>query len=371
MRVALVHDHLIQHGGAERVLSALQAIWPHAPTYTLYFDAKGMAADFGHKDIRTSFLQRMPFGKRLFRYSLPLMASATESYDLSEFDVVISSASAFAKGIITHPHTIHICYCHTPTRYLWSDTASYVSELRIPKIVKWALPPILSQLRLWDKAAAERVDLFLANSETVKARIKKYYGKDSTVMHPPVDVERFAISENPKKYYLAGGRLVSYKRFDLVVDVFTKLGIPLKIFGSGPVEGDLRQRAGANVEFLGRVSDEERARLYADAVAFINPQEEDFGITVVESMAAGRPVIAYKKGGAVETVLEGVTGAFFTEQTAEALEECIKNFQADKFEPKAIRAHAEKFSTERFRKELLAFVEKAYEDRHRRPGAHE
>ncbi|MFA5945619.1 MAG: glycosyltransferase [Patescibacteria group bacterium] len=371
MRVALVHDHLIQHGGAERVLSALQAIWPYAPTYTLYYDAESMRTDFGHKDIRPSFLQKMPFGKRLFRYSLPLMPSATESYDLSEFDVVISSASAFAKGVITHPHTVHICYCHTPTRYLWSDTASYVSELRVPKIVKWVLPSILSHLRLWDRAAAERVDYFLANSDTVKARIKKYYGKDSVVMHPPVDVERFQISASPKKYYLAGGRLVSYKRFDLVVDAFTKLGLPLKIFGTGPVEEDLKKRAGANVQFLGRVSDEERARLYADAVAFVNPQEEDFGMTVVESMATGRPVIAYKKGGALETVVEEVTGAFFTEQTTDALIESIKNFHADAYDPQIIRAHAEKFSTERFRKELLAFVEQAYENRNRRPGAHE
>jgi glycosyltransferase involved in cell wall biosynthesis len=368
MRVALVHDHLIQHGGAERVLSALQAIFPEAPTYTLFFDRDAMKADFGHKDIRTSFLQHVPGGKRFFRYLLPLMPSATESYDLSGFDVVISSASAFAKGIVTSTDTVHISYCHTPTRYLWSDAQSYVEELRAPKIVKWALPPVISLLRLWDKAAADRTDLFIANSKTVQNRIKKYYRRESEVIHPPVDTARFFISNNPKTYYLAGGRLVSYKRFDLVVEAFTKLGLPLKVFGSGPAEESLRKLAGPNIEFLGRVSDDERARLFADAIAFINPQEEDFGLTVVEAMAAGRPVIAFKRGGATETVVDGVTGAFFADQTVEALAEAVKNFDAGKFEPTKIRLHAETFSTERFRKELLAFVEtayrKAYEDRH-------
>ncbi len=368
MRVALVHDHLIQHGGAERVLSALQAIFPEAPTYTLYYDKEAMKADFGHKDIRPSFLQHVPMGKRFFRYLLPLMPSATESYDLSEFDVVISSASAFAKGIVTPTDCVHISYCHTPTRYLWSDAQSYVEELRAPKIVKWVLPPVLSLLRLWDKAAADRTDLFIANSKTVQNRIKKYYRRESEVIHPPVDVAKFNISINPKTYFLAGGRLVSYKRFDLVVEAFTKLGLPLKVFGSGPAEETLRQMAGPTVEFLGRVSDDERARLFADAIAFINPQEEDFGLTVVEAMAAGRPVIAYKKGGATETVVEGVTGTFIVEQTVDALVETINNFDANKFEPAKIRAHAETFSTERFRKQLLAFVEnahrKSYEDRH-------
>ncbi len=368
MRVALIHDHLIQHGGAERVLSALQAIFPEAPTYTLYYDKEAMKADFGHKDIRTSFLQRIPGGKRFFRYLLPLMTVATESYDLSKFDVIISSASAFAKGVVTPTDAIHISYCHTPTRYLWSDAQSYVEELRAPKIVKWALPPVISLLRLWDKAAADRTDLFIANSITVQNRIKKYYRRESEVIHPPVDTARFFLSNNPKTYFLAGGRLVSYKRFDLVVEAFTKLGLPLKVFGSGPAEESLRKIAGPNVEFLGRVSDDERARLFADAIAFINPQEEDFGLTVVEAMASGRPVIAFKRGGATETVVEGLSGTFFTEQTVEALTETIKNFDHQKFAPANVRAHAETFSTERFRRELLAFVENAhrklYENRH-------
>jgi glycosyltransferase involved in cell wall biosynthesis len=343
-------------------LSALQAIFPDAPTYTLFYDAEAMKADFGHKNIRTSFLQHVPFGKRFFRYLLPLMTVATESYDLSDYDVIISSASAFAKGVVTPTDAVHISYCHTPTRYLWSDAQSYVDELRAPKIVKWALPPILSLLRLWDKAAADRTDLFIANSKTVQNRIQKYYRRESNVIHPPVDVERFFISPNPKTYFLAGGRLVAYKRFDLVVQAFTELGLPLKIFGAGPAEEALKKMAGPNIEFLGRVSDDERSRLFADAIAFINPQEEDFGLTVVEAMAAGRPVIAYKKGGATETVVEGVTGTFFTEQTSEALKKTVKAFDEKTFDPARIRAHAETFSTERFRKELLAFVEDAWKN---------
>lgn len=362
MRVALVHDHLIQQGGAERVLEALQAMWPEAPTFTLFYDKEALKADFGHRDIRPSFLQRLPFAKSKFRWLLPLMPYATESYDLSDYDVVISSTSAFAKGVITRPETLHICYCHTPTRYLWSDTSSYVEELNAHGLVKKVLPFVLSKLRLWDRAAADRTDFFIANSKTVKQRINKYYRRDSQIIYPPVDVNKFAISNEEKKYYLAGGRLVSYKRFDLIVDAFTKLGKPLKIFGTGPAEEELKRQAGSSVEFLGRVSDSERARLFSGAIAFIHPQEEDFGITSVESMATGRPVIAFNKGGAKETVIEGVTGAFFREQTPDGIIKAVEALHPEQFNPQTIRAHAEKFSTERFRQELHAFVQKTWAD---------
>lgn len=361
MRVALVHDHLIQEGGAERVLEALQAMWPEAPTYTLYFDREALQKTFGHKDIRTSFIQRIPFAKRLFRFFLPLMPFATEQYDLSSFDVVISSTSAFAKGIITSPDAVHICYCHTPTRYLWSDTASYVEELKANKFIKNVLPFILSRLRIWDKAAADRTDLFVANSKTVKQRIDKYYRRDSTVIYPPVDIDAFAISPKEKTYFLAGGRLVSYKRFDLIIDAFNKTGKPLKIFGTGPAEAELKKRAGKNIEFLGRVSDTMRAELFSNAIAFIHPQEEDFGLTAVESMAAGRPVIAYAKGGALETVIDGKTGTLFYEQTADALAKTLEAFDEKRFDSNALRAHAETFSTRHFRENIHAFVKNAWE----------
>ncbi len=369
MRVALVHDHLIQQGGAERVLQAFQAMWPDAPTYTLYYDEEALKGDFGHKEIRTSFLQKIPFAKRMFRFYLPLMPMATEHYDLSKFDLVISSASGFAKGVITGPDTVHICYCHTPTRYLWSDAASYLEELHAPWFIKTILPLFLSRLRIWDRLATDRIDHFIANSKTVQDRIKKYYRRESTVIHPPVDVNQFSITPGEKKYYLIGGRLVKYKRFDLVVEAFTKLGLPLKIFGTGPAERELRAMAGPTIEFLGRVSDSERAHLFSNAIAFLHPHEEDFGLTAVESMAAGRPVIAYKKGGATETVIEGETGVFFTDQTAEGLMETVKNFKPETFIPERLRAHAEKFSTERFRREIQDFVNRSlanrgYADRH-------
>ena len=365
MRVALVHDHLTQNGGAERVLEAMQAIWPSAPTFTLLYDKKKMAGSFGHKDIRPSFLQEMPLALSKPRWYLPLMPTATEGYDLSDFDVIVSSSSAFSKGVIAPSNAIHVCYCHTPTRYLWSDTHSYLKELKVPKLIKKILPPVLSRLRQWDKLAADRVTNFVANSETVSGRIKQYYHRESDVIHPPVDIDQFTISQRPKDYFLIGGRLVSYKRYDLVVDAFNKLGLPLKIFGTGPKEAELKAKAMDNIEFLGRVSDEERARLFAGAKAFLHPQEEDFGITPVESMAAGRPVIAYGRGGATETVIDGVTGILFDVQNWQEIADTVLHFDEKKFDPEVIRKHAEQFSLKVFTEELSSYVNQKWED-HRR-----
>lgn len=359
MKVALIHDHLIQNGGAENVLRSMQSIWPDAPTFTLFYDPKKLP-DFKDKDIRTSFLQKMPLALKKYQWYITLMPTATEHYDLSEFDVVVSSSSAFSKGVITRHDAIHLCYCHTPTRYLWSDTHSYVEELRIPKIVKAILPPVLSRLRLWDKSAADRVDTFIANSETVRHRIKKYYGKESGVIHPPVDVADFSLSNKPKKFFLVGGRIVAYKRFDLIVEAFNKTNLPLKVFGSGPLEKELRKHAKSNIEFLGRVSDEKRAELFSNCIAFLHPQEEDFGITPIEAMASGRPVIAYRKGGATETVIEGVTGEFFDEQSWEELADHLIRFDESRFDPKEIRKHAEQFSKAIFEKRLKDFVEEQW-----------
>ena len=361
MRVALVHDHLTQLGGAERVLEVLQSLWPLAPTFTLLYDEKTMNKTFGHKDIRTSFLQKIPGAIKRMRWLLPLMPVATEHYPLNSYDVVISSASSFAKGVITSSDAIHICYCHTPTRYLWSDAASYVHELHAPGFVKILLPILQSILRSWDKVAADRVDLFVANSETVRQRIQKYYGKDSIVIHPPVSTEEFSISTAPKTAFLIGGRLVSYKRYDLVIEAFNRIGLPLIVFGSGPEETKLRAMAKSNISFVGRITDDERARLYANALAFIHPQEEDFGITAVESMAAGRPVIAFKKGGATETVIDGITGLFFEEQSWETLADTILHFDEKKFNPNTIKTRAEQFSLSRFRKEMHDVVTKTWE----------
>ncbi len=366
MKVALVHDHLTQAGGAERVLEAMQSIWPEAPTFTLLFDKKIMGSVFGHRDIRPSFLQTIPIFNKKTRWLLPLMSTATESHDLSGFDMIVSSSSAFSKGVIAPADALHICYCHTPTRYLWSDTHEYIRELKLPGFLKKLLPPLLSQMRLWDYQAANRVDYFIANSETVRRRIKKYYQKDSDVIYPPVDIDRFSISEAPKNYFLIGGRLVSYKRYDLVVDAFNKTGQPLKIFGTGPQEKELRRRAMKNIEFLGPVSDEERGRLFQDAIAFIHPHEEDFGITPVESMAAGRPVIAYRKGGALESVIDGKTGIFFDEQSPEELADTILRFDPTIFNPQELRKHAEQFSLSVFHKKLSDYVEEKWQEHKRK-----
>ncbi|MEK7620439.1 MAG: glycosyltransferase, partial [Patescibacteria group bacterium] len=341
----------------------LHGLWPDAPLYTLLFDPKSLPA-FAGRDIRTSFLERLPFGRRKYQWYLPLMPTATEHYDLSDYDVVLSSTSAFAKGVLTRENTLHICYCHTPTRYLWSDTHSYIEELRVPRIVKMMLPPLLSRLRMWDRQAADRVDVFIANSQTVRRRIQKYYGRDAAVIHPPVDTHRFSISPEPKTYFLTGGRLVAYKRYDLVIEAANRTGIPLKIFGSGPVEEALRRMAKPHIEFLGRVSDEEQAKLYAGARAFIHPQEEDFGITPVESMASGVPVIAWRRGGATETVVEGLSGAFFDEQIWEELADLMIRWNDQDWNPSTIKTYAEKFSRGRFEKELIDFVNEQYARTH-------
>lgn len=363
MKLALVHDHLVQEGGAERVLQVLQEIWPEAPTFTLLYDPARVGASFGGRDIRTSFLQTWPLALKKYKWFMPFMPAATEHYDLSDYDVVVSSSSAFAKGVITRPGTLHVCYCHTPTRYLWSDTHSYVRELSLPRPIKKLMPIMLARIRQWDRLAADRVDAFVANSETVAGRIGHYYRRPSEVIHPPVETARFSAAAKTGDYYLAGGRLVAYKKFDVVVKAFNKLGIPLKIFGEGPEMRELQSSAKKNIEFLGRVSEDEKARLYRKALAYIHPQEEDFGITAVEAMASGRPVIAYRKGGAVETVIEGRTGIFIDEQSWEELANAIILFEPEKFDPEEIRRHALQFDVSVFKKKMKEYVENAWRDR--------
>lgn len=361
MKLALVHDYLIQDGGAEKVLTEFHHVFPEAPTYALLYDPEKVNPAYRSRVVRTSFLQKIPWALKKYQWLLPFMPMATETYDLAPFDVVLSSSSAFSKGVITKPDALHICYCHTPTRYLWSDAVSYVQELRVPGIIKALLPPLLSRLRMWDKQAAERVDVFIANSEAVRRRIKKYYHRDALVMYPPVDVAKFSISSEPKNYFLAGGRLVSYKRYDMIIEACNRLQLPLKIFGSGPVSAELKAMAGPTVKFLGRVSDEEKIKLYQNCIAFVNPQEEDFGITIIEAMSAGRPVIAYNRGGAIETVIEGVNGTFFDSQDWETLADTLLRFDQKKYHPELIRESVERFSAENFRQNIKQLVERAWE----------
>lgn len=371
-KIALVHDHLAQDGGAERVLMALKEMFPEAPIFTLFIDKDHTNVFFNDKEIKTSFLQKIPLGVSKYQWWLALMPMAMENHNLMGYDVIISSSSSFAKGIITHPDSLHICYCHTPTRFVWTDTYSYVEGLRVNHLIKAILPFTLRKLRQWDRLAADRVDLFIANSQTVQHRIMKYYSRESQVIYPPVDVDNFYISTKPKKYYLAGGRLVPYKKIDLVIKAFSRLGIPLKIFGAGPEMKYLKALAHnkgparAKIEFLGKVSDEEKKHLYADCLAYINPQDEDFGITAVEAMSSGRPVIAYKAGGALETVVDGLTGEFFEEQWWEELADKIIRFDEKKYNPDFIRQHASSFSAANFKNKisnLLENMKENYENR--------
>ncbi|OGL73586.1 hypothetical protein A3E39_03625 [Candidatus Uhrbacteria bacterium RIFCSPHIGHO2_12_FULL_60_25] len=357
VRVALVHDYLVQDGGAERVLMALQEIFPSAPTFTLFFDQERAHPSFQTKDIRPSTLQKWPFTRGHEEWTLPFMPMAIEQLDLTGFDLVISSSSSFAKGVIVAPGALHVCYLHTPTRFLWQDRMSYVNDLPQPRIVKNVLPHFLHRLRMWDRLAAERPDVVVTNSETSRRRIERYYGRDAEVIHPPVDVATFQRADGPGSYWLTGGRLVGYKRFDLTVRAFAKLNLPLKVFGTGPELARLKTMAGAKTEFLGRVTDDEKARLYKHAIGFIHPQVEDFGITAVEAMAAGRPVVAFGEGGARETVRDGVTGRVIEAQTWEDLGDAVIRFDASAYDPIAIHAHAETFSKTRFIEKFGALIE--------------
>ncbi len=361
MRVALVHEHLAQDGGAERVVRVMQRLYPKAPLFTLVYNPERAHPAFRDTDIRTSFIQRLPGGVQHYQWYLPLMPTAVEHYDLASYDLVISSASALAKGVIAAPHALHICYLHSPTRYLWNDSLEYVRSLRYPRLMKAVISRHLTGLRQWDWLAAQRPTELIANSRAVQQRIMTYYRRPSNVIYPPVELERFSISPQIDRYYLAGGRLVPYKRLDLVVQAFNRLGLPLKIFGTGPSLRDLQSMAKPNIEFLGRVPDEHMNELYSRAIAYINPQEEDFGITVVEAMATGRPVIAYGRGGALETVKPGETGTLFHDNEWEALADTVIRFRPEQFDPNKIRAWAETFKVERFSDQLRQHVDQAWQ----------
>ncbi len=356
MRVALVHDYLNQYGGAERVLEAFCEIWPEAPIFTLVYDKHRTGLAFEGRKIRTSFLQRLPLVRAHHRPFLMLMPLGVEQFDLSKYDLVISDSASYAKGVITRPNTLHICYCHTPTRYVWDDSHKYVEEFNYPGVIKKVIPPFLNYLRLWDEAAAARPDLYLANSKFVAARIKKYYNRPAQVIYPPVKTDKFYLADKPDNYFLLLSRFLPYKKVDLAIAAFNQLGWSLKIIGDGPDKNRLKKLAGSNIEFLGLVADSRLPEYYARCQAFIFPQEEDFGIAAVEAMAAGRPVIAYRGGGALEMVVEGETGLFFNEQTVESLVATLKKFRASDFSAGRIRQHALRFDKEVFKNKIKEFI---------------
>lgn len=360
-KVALVCDWLVSHGGAERVISAIASMFPTAPIFTTIYN-ESLFPEYKDRVV-TSFINKLPGSRMKHHLFLPLMPYAVEQFNLSEFDIVISSSHSCAKGIITKPSTLHICYCHTPMRYCWGNFQEYFDRFGVPAPLKKSARKILHQLRLWDKLAADRVDRYIANCAHVSARISKYYRKDSQVIYPPIYCKKFvpAAGGGVGGYFLAVGRLTPYKRFDLLVDTFNELKMPLVIVGRGPQEKELKNKAGRFITFLGHISDDELVKVYQNSLALVFPQEEDFGLIPLEAMSCGKPVIAYGKGGALETVIVGKTGLFFYEQTAESLKKAVLECGALKWNSLNIRSHAEQFDLSIFEKKLKNFVDEEWE----------
>lgn len=356
LNIAIVCDWLTTKGGAEKVILSLHKLFPNAPIYTSIYDPHRME-DFNDAEIHTSYLNKLPLAKKKHQLYLSMMPRAFEQFNLNKYDIVISSSHACAKGIITKPQTLHIDYCHSPMRYAWENSINYIKEYQINPIIKKIAPWIIHKIRLWDSLSANRVDFFIANSEYIQKRIKKYYKRDSDVIYPFVDIERFKLNEKREEYYLAVGRLTPYKKFDLLVDTFNELNLPLKIAGTGVAENHLKKSANKNIEFLGHVSDNQLHHLYQNAKALLFPQIEDFGIIPLEAMATGCPVIAYARGGALETVLDKKTGMLFDKQETDSLIGAIKEFDKINFNHKNIRKHAEKFSEEVFQQSIVNFIE--------------
>jgi glycosyltransferase involved in cell wall biosynthesis len=358
MKVALVHDYLNQMGGAERVVLALHEIFPDAPLYTSIYDPKRVDAAFQKIDVRTTFMQKLPLVKKHHQPFLPLYPFAMERLDLRGYDLVLSSSSAFGKGVVTRPETMHICYCHTPMRWCWNYD-EYVERERLGRIARSILPFLITGLRVWDQMSATRVDHFIANSPVVADRIQKYYRRDAVVIPPPVEASRFAFDPTimPEEYFLIVSRFMPYKRIDLAIEACNRLQLPLVIIGSGRDENRLKSIAGPTIRFMGRLTDEEVLHYYAHCRAFILPGEEDFGITPLEAQSSGRPVIAYGAGGALASVVEGVTGTFFQTQTVESLAAALASFDERIYDPQTIRNHALEFDKPRFHRRILQFIE--------------
>jgi glycosyltransferase involved in cell wall biosynthesis len=361
MRVALVHDYLNQYGGAERVLEQLHDLFPDAPIYTSMYDPAVMPVSYRTWDIRTSFMQKLPLVTKRHQAYLMLYPLAFESFDLSGYEVVISNSSAFCKGIVTGPQTLHISYCLTPMRWVWRYR-DYVDRERIGRAARLGLPPLIHYLRMWDVTSSQRVDRFVGISSAVAGRIRKYYRREADVIFPPVDTRRFVPNGRSDDYYLTVARLHPYRRIDLIVDAFSRLGSPVKIVGDGRERARLEARATPNVQFLGRVDDSALVDLVTRCRAYLFPAEEDFGIAPVEAQAAGKPVVAFGAGGSLDTVLDGETGVLFHEQTPDAFAEAVRRLEGTTFDPASIRANAERFAVEVFRARLVQLVDQAYRE---------
>jgi glycosyltransferase involved in cell wall biosynthesis len=354
--VALVHDYLLVRRGAERTFAEIAACWPGAPIYTLLFDGPAVEPWFEGHPVETSGLQRLGIRQGGFRYLLPLLPGAAERLDVGGHDLVVSSSSAFAQGVRPGPGAFHVCYCHSPFRYAWLEQERALAEC--PRPARPLLKRTLRRIRDWDREAASRVDRYVANGRITQERIARFYGAESEIVHPPVAVERFRVGA-PQDYLLFVGQVVPHKRVEVALLAARMAGRPIKIVGEGPDRARLeRLYGGPGVEFLGSVGDTELADLYAGCLALVVPNVEEFGIAAVEAQAAGRPVVAVARGGALETVVEGETGALVAAEDAAALAEPLRDLDFERFDPALIRANAERFSAASFRRNFSSLVER-------------
>jgi glycosyltransferase involved in cell wall biosynthesis len=361
VKIAIAHDWLTNMGGAEKVVINFKEIYKDAPIYTTVYNPDNLASELQNIDVRTSFIQKFKKAKINHQKYLPFMPTAWEQFDFNEYDVVLSSSSSCAKGIVTSPSTMHVCYCHSPMRYAWEFYGEYMSREKVGKLKKMLIPYIMNYIRIWDVVSANRVDYFIANSRNVAKRIWKHYRREADVIHPPVKASYFNIIDQDEEYFLIVSRLVAYKRVDLAVEAFNELGLPLVVIGTGPQLEYLKSIAKDNVKIMGRQPDEVIREYYAKCRAFIFPGEEDFGITPLEAQASGRPVIAFGKGGVLETVVDKETGVFFNEQTIDSLKRAVNEFKSINFNKNKIRQHALQFDEEIFKEKIKKYIMEKYE----------
>ena len=381
LKVALVHDFLDQYGGAERVLEVLTEMFPKAPIFTLLYDKEKMRGKFADKEIQTSFLQKFPkFWRQRKKWLLPFMPTAPETFNLRDFDLIITSSGAWSKGIVTRLNTIHISYLHSPMRFAWDSSEEYLQEREGNKKIGFLARIVLNYIRIWDKTAADRPDYLISNSIHTQRRVKKYYGRESTIIYPPVDnnfqfpISNFQSNSNDQisndrkntkykiqdtKYFLVVSRLSAYKKIDKIIEAFNKLELPLLIIGEGAEEKNLRAVAGKSISFLGFQNEADLQKIYAGARAFIFANEDDFGIAPVEAMSWGVPVLALRKGGVLETVIEGKTGEFFNSNEPEIIADSVRRFieKENSYDKEIIKNRAGEFSKERFIENMKKYIE--------------
>ncbi|CAM1374156.1 Glycosyltransferase, GT4 family [Tenacibaculum litopenaei] len=360
MKKALVHDWFYTHAGAENVVQSITNVWDDFDFYSLidFLNDEDRKAVLKGKHCTTSFIQKFPTAKSNHRKFLQWFPRAIESLDVSQYDVVISSSSSVAKGVLTHQNQLHICYCHSPMRYAWNLYFEYLKSKGLERGIKgWYAQKVLHYIRQWDVISTPRVDYFIANSKYIAQRIKKIYNREATVIYPPVNTDVFTLENDKEEYYIAASRLVAYKRIDVIVEAFSNLpNKKLIVVGDGPEMKKLKKLAKKNVQFVGKADQKAMIVYLQKAKALVFAADEDFGILPVEAQSCGTPVIAFQKGGLLETVIDGETGVFFDRQTPEAIETAIAAFESMKFSPELIRKNALRFSRDRFEKELNAFV---------------